>query len=396
MKVGYKQTMRVQAKNVLLLLLLCLSATRVALGQDSRAGANGAHQVTGEDRGGQQKTFKSRSLTPDEGLAILGAALDARHYPDFPSDCSHLVHQLYGRAGFPYEYASSSDLYVGIDEFRRVTNPQPGDLAVWRGHAGIVVNPTQHSFFSALSSGLGVDAYDSPYWKQRGRPRFFRYVKPAPGGVLSSSVRTARLKPTALDKTESRETLADGPVAMPEEEFSSDAASATKLAENRPANAEIPHVVVVNSARPKPDQVGAAFLQTCTGWGESLRGRGLFKPEQFKSDQSVIVFDHFEVRKVHIKGNQGWVEVQIDELVSLTGSKAEVHIRSERHRWALNRRDSQSWELTPWRNTIYLPQHTAERVLAQELAKLTEDSPDTSDRTQEKAELARLLGALLK
>ena len=75
-------------------------------------------------------------------------------------------------------YASSLDLYIGVDEFRRVGRPQPGDLAVWQGHAGIVIDPTQHSFFTVLSSGPGVDSYDSPYWKQRGRPRFFRYVRP--------------------------------------------------------------------------------------------------------------------------------------------------------------------------------------------------------------------------
>ncbi len=386
--------MQFYAQNALLLLPLCLGATGAAFAQDNRASLAVTHQVSREGGGLQPKAIKPRPLTPGEGLAILGAALDARHYPDLPSDCSHLVHELYGRAGFPYEYASSSDLYAGIDEFRRVTSPQPGDLAVWRGHAGIVVNPTQHSFFSALSSGLGVDAYDSPYWKQRGRPRFFRYVKPAPGGVLSTSIRTAKLKPTALEKTESRETVAGGLVPL-SEESSSDTASATKLAENRPVNAEIPHVVVVNSARPKPDQVGAAFLQTCTGWGESLRGPDLFRPDQFKPDQSLIVFDHFEVKKVHIKGSSGWVEVQIDELVSLTGSKAEVHKRSERYRWPLNRRDSQSWELTPWRNTIYLPQHIAAHVLAHELAKLTEDSLENAGVTQEKAELAQLLTGLL-
>jgi hypothetical protein len=33
--------------------------------------------------------------------------------------------------------------------------PLPYNLAVWRGHAGIVVNPVQHSFFSVLRSGPG-------------------------------------------------------------------------------------------------------------------------------------------------------------------------------------------------------------------------------------------------
>jgi cell wall-associated NlpC family hydrolase len=116
-------------------------------------------------------------LTPDDGLAVIAAALDSRIRLDPEPDCSHLVHAIYGRAGFPYSYAPSSDLYVGTHEFQRVTKPQAGDLVVWRGHAGIVVNPAQHVFFSALRSGFGTDAYDAPYWKSRGRVRFYRYIK---------------------------------------------------------------------------------------------------------------------------------------------------------------------------------------------------------------------------
>ncbi len=143
------------------------------------------------EQDGQHKATGTRPLTRHEGSAIVRAALHSRHLAGSPSDCSHLVHAVYERAGFLYEYAPSSDLYAGIDEFRRVAKPQPGDLVVWRGHAGIVVNPSRHSFFSMLGSGPGVDFYDSPYWKQRGRPRFFRYVKRVPSGVLSSSIRTA-------------------------------------------------------------------------------------------------------------------------------------------------------------------------------------------------------------
>jgi len=80
---------------------------------------------------------------------------------------------------------------MGINEFERVTNPQPGDLAVWRGHAGIVINPAQHSFFSLLRSGAGVAFYDSAYWKRKGRPRFFRYVRAVPDNDSSNSVWTA-------------------------------------------------------------------------------------------------------------------------------------------------------------------------------------------------------------
>jgi cell wall-associated NlpC family hydrolase len=126
------------------------------------------------------KHSKAPLIGPDDGMAVISAALDARTRRSANSDCSHLVHDIYGRAGFVYDYASSSDLYAGADEFRRVKRLQPGDLVVWPGHVGIVVNPTQRSFYSALSSGLGVDAYDSNYWKKRGRPRFFRFVKVRP------------------------------------------------------------------------------------------------------------------------------------------------------------------------------------------------------------------------
>jgi hypothetical protein len=166
------------AKSTALLLLLSLASIPAAPAQEN-----------------QHKAAAPRTLTRHERLAITRVALNFRRRDDSPSDCSHLVHALYERAGFPYDYAPSSDLYLGIDEFRRVAKPQPGDLAVWRGHAGIVVNPTHHSFFSMLSSGPGVDSYDSPYWKQRGRPRFFRYVKAVSSGNYSGSVRTASLKP---------------------------------------------------------------------------------------------------------------------------------------------------------------------------------------------------------
>jgi cell wall-associated NlpC family hydrolase len=166
--------MRVHAKGVLSLVLLSLLVVPAARAQES-----------------PHKTPAPRTLTRHEGLAIVRAALHSGHRE---ADCSHLVHALYERAGFPYDYVPSSDLYAGIDGFRRVANPQPGDLAVWRGHAGIVVNPAQHSFFSLLSSGPGVDFWDSAYWKQRGRPHFFRYLK-QPSGALSGSIRTATLKP---------------------------------------------------------------------------------------------------------------------------------------------------------------------------------------------------------
>lgn len=122
------------------------------------------------------KTGKN-SVTPDDRLSLLAAALDKRVRRRTEPDCSHLVHAIYQAAGLPYAYAPSSDLYAGDESFQRVKHPLPGDLVVWRGHVGIVIKPAQHLFFSYLSSGPGTDDYEAAYWKHRGRPRFYRYIK---------------------------------------------------------------------------------------------------------------------------------------------------------------------------------------------------------------------------
>jgi hypothetical protein len=380
--------MRLGAKGVLLCLLLLLSSARVALTQGQRTSANGTKQVSGKSPGRPRNLSPSRTLNPEEGLAILGAALDSRHRAGFPSDCSHLVHELYGRAGFPYEYASSSELFAGANQFRRVANPQPGDLAVWRGHAGIVVNPVQHSFFSLLRSGPGVDSYDSPYWNERGRPRFFRYVKATPGGTRSSSIRPTRLKPASAN-TEPHDPAANDPGLDVSEESAPETRSTGTLAEGQPVGTTS-SVSGVHSVHPKPEKLGATFLQACTDSEAHLRGRDLLRLAQ-----PVIVFDHFEAKKVQIAGNQNWVEVQIVELISLAGGKAELHKRSERQRWPLSQGDNKGWVLTPSRDAIYLPRHIAVRLLAHELAQLTDDGSSTDGRTQERAELARALDVLL-
>src|SRR5205807_999495 len=134
-------------------------------------------------------------------------------------------------------------------------------------------------------------------------PRFFRYFKAVPSGVLSSSIRTASLKPNALENAGPHEPLAEDTASDLSEESASETGASTIIAANQ-ADTAIPRVVVVNSTRPKPDQVGAAFLQAESE--ESFRGWDLFQ-----SAGPVVVFDHFKVRKVHITGNQGWAEIQI-------------------------------------------------------------------------------------
>jgi cell wall-associated NlpC family hydrolase len=141
---------------------------------------------------------KGSLLGKNEGKAVVAVALDSRRHAK--SDCSHLVHAIFEQAGFPYQYASSSSIYSGVSEFRRVSRPRAGDLVIWPGHVGIVINPGQHSFFSALRSGAGIDSYNAPYWKERGRARFYRYVKLAEETDRGTNPRVSRLKTAPLGR----------------------------------------------------------------------------------------------------------------------------------------------------------------------------------------------------
>ena len=121
-----------------------------------------------------------RLLSLREGRSLIQEMAWADDEEGLSPDCSHLVHKLYEQAGHPYPYASSLDLYSGTGPFLRVRYAHPGDLVVWRGHVGIVVNPREHSFFSTTSSGARTQNYGSAYWRGRGDPHFFRYLTKSP------------------------------------------------------------------------------------------------------------------------------------------------------------------------------------------------------------------------
>jgi NlpC/P60 family len=169
-------------------LALCLSLAQ----EDSRQSGSSSTSRHSSNANYQRKT--NHPISPDDGLALIAAALDSKTRLYSLGDCSHLVHAIYKRAGFTYVYARSSDLYLGVEEFVRVAGPQPGDLVVWPGHVGIVIRPSRHVFFSLMRRGPGIDDYEAPYWTRRGRARFYRYVQnvlaqdvPVRGGPPDSS-----------------------------------------------------------------------------------------------------------------------------------------------------------------------------------------------------------------
>lgn len=156
----------------------------------------------------QKTSSPPHLLTVLQGKNIVNAAWERDQLPARQPDCSHLAHDVYGRAGYPYPYARSIDLYVGIRSFARVTKPQPGDLIVWRGHVGIVVDPSEHSFYSSVRSGLRTYFYNAREWKARGPARFYRYAAVNPATVTFTGGQSEKTQRNA-DPT-AAEPVADG------------------------------------------------------------------------------------------------------------------------------------------------------------------------------------------
>lgn len=369
------------AKTKRLLWVAVLGAfTSVALAQHTPKSTD-KHSVETSAKLVSEST-SSRLLTADEGLAIIGAALETRHGTHSNGDCSHLVHAIYEQAGFPYRYADSSQLYDGTGNFRQVTHPQPGDLAVWRGHAAIVISPAQHSFFSSTRSGLRVESYGSEYWKHRGPPRFFRYMKPA--SPSSPVTRTATAKRPTLRNVESRTPLT---VERDSDDLSTDAPSTSA----HPTVSNLPRILVMHAPQPTPKQVNERLSQHFGETDQALRGQDVLR-----LSQPLIVFDHIEVKSVHLKGNQAWAGVKIDGLSSLVAGRVTPKKRSEQQRWVLTRRDANTWELRLPLKTTYLPHGLAVRILANRLAALADHTSEAGDSSKDQAQLARILNLLLE
>jgi hypothetical protein len=185
--------MQTSAKPVIAALLCGLALCVCSAAQAPRQSASSSAKQQSTSANHARST--NRTLTPDDGLGVISAALDPKVRRYSGHDCSHLVHAIYERAGFPYAYASSDDLYDGVQGFQRITHPQPGDLIVWSGHVGIVVRPSRHVFFSFMSAGPGIDSYDAPYWVDRGEARFYRYIKNSSCAGCSAVSTTFRRSP---------------------------------------------------------------------------------------------------------------------------------------------------------------------------------------------------------
>jgi hypothetical protein len=369
----------------------------MAAGSQAQAQAASATQGSGSN---------SRLLSAKEGRAIVDAARDEDQPVRGAQDCSHLVHETYLSAGFEYPYASSFELYAGNENFERVRKPQPGDLIVWPGHAGIVVDPLQHSFYSLVSTGLEAQDYEGAYWRSRGRPRFYRYK------VENAEMLTAVKAPASVRTAKSKKPHETAPAI---EERSPVAASASnrppKAASERtrvvyglparrepavpPTTFEVPQSIIIAAGNKLPtnSQVAEGISELSNASGNVLRA-----DDSTKLALPVVIFERLHVERLEIKRDHGWAHLQIDSRVTIAGGETDYKRRREKVRWEL-RRTKSGWEAITPEDRAYVPNDVAVRNLAAQLARLTErDSAEADQETirRQESQLANLLSALLE
>lgn len=385
-----------------------------------------------------------RLLSLSEGRAIAQGISWADDEEGLSPDCSHLVHHLYEQAGYSYPYVSSLDLYRGTGQFFRVRYAQPGDLVVWQGHVGIVVDPKEHSFFSTTHSGVRTLNYRSAYWQARGYPRFFRYLtkNPLKGGAASeASNRTPGVQPKeqavmggggggesrpglqtvkaapveaarTTDKSRNAAARMEAVASKPHEETAKSHEESAKSHEETTgtSRARIENASRTSSTLPSLF-TGASLLQIplrATGHapqakdvtsalqaanleaGEILRAGNLERLER-----PVVVYRQLQVSGIELTGKRGVAKIHVETMAALTAEHMEAQSGSEDHQMELQL-TKKGWVILQGNEIAYVPRDGAMRILAARLAALTQDKERSNVKDREQAEIVRFMDLLVE
>jgi len=375
------------------LVCVCGSAAATAAPQDARPARGSETDV--------------RLLSREEGRSIVHMAWQAELPADGMRDCSHVVHQIYADAGFEYPYASSHDIYAGNENFVRVKTAHTGDLIAWPGHVGIVVDPLQHSFYSLVRTGLDTQDYESPYWKSRGRPRFYRYKVENGGVITAANMRGAPkiaighapyVETTVEERTAAENASSNRPPMAASERstviYGPPAPHASPVAKSMEASVIPPSVIVATGKKPPTREEVAEGVSALSG----PLGGVLGADDVLKVPAPVVIVEQFSVEQVETKRDHGWARVVVDSKVLINGGTVQVKHRQEKVRWEL-RRTVSGWEAMRPTDRIYIPHDAAVKNLAANLARLTSSdgaAGHQEDVLRQESQIASLLNALLE
>jgi hypothetical protein len=326
-----------------------------------------------------------RVVSREEGEAIARTAL--QHWPQLHDkpDCSHLAHEVYTAAGLDYIYSTTNDVFDGIDGFERVTKPQAGDLVVWRGHMGIVIDPEDESFYSSVISGISVSNFSSSYWESRGPRRFYRYkIAEAQAARLLELASNGKPHSTAVagqathkvSSVSNKKDLEDeGSDAEPG--FYGDSGPA-------PVNRKgVGAAAITSVRRPTKEDIRSAFEKLSDANAAQLyQSAALDGPTQ--------IVDGFETGRIETQGSSGWVELKIRTIATSADGKITAANRTTKVRFNLLRQVD-GWTLRQPANTFYVLRPTVVRMITARLAELAR-SPANA---RELKPLTRALGILV-
>jgi hypothetical protein len=353
---------------------LCLAMASTAPGQNVRPAS--------------AETPRPRPIASTEGREILATISTVDAESESETDCSHLVHDVYEQAGFPYGYVSSRELYVGSTNFTRVRVPQAGDLVVWRGHVGIVIDPKEHSFFSFVRSGPDTQFYDSPYWRSRGIARFFRYMteKPFRSGRTLEATLHADQQPLQAASRSSGNRPSSG---LPKRAPALNSAPAAETSSS--ATVETAREIVLQVARknPSPDEVVAAFVEMNQDSGESLRTRSLNS-----LGKPIIVYREVRFSAMQIKGKRGTALVRIESLGAPPNMQTGSPLRWKEQSLEFEK-TKRGWVMSPIQEAAYVQREVALQVLSARLAELAQNADATPEQEREQKQIIRFLNLLV-
>ncbi|MCU1240555.1 MAG: hypothetical protein JWO71_1281 [Candidatus Acidoferrum typicum] len=351
----------------------------------------------------QEGGSAARLVSAEQGRQIAAAALEQDEPIRGTQDCSHLVHQVYSVAGYEYGYVSSFDLYAGNQTFRRVRHPQAGDLVTWPGHVGIVIDPRQHSFHSLVRSGLQTEDYLGPYWRSRGRPRFYRYVIDGGSDVeTAKAIRQAqpshsgslRRSGSANAEVRAQAENASSQETTEEASLRSNIVAAPKVSTSPALTGPIASSILIT-----PEQRRPTAAEAFDGISElsSTTASALRTAKPFRVTIPIVIFDGLHVERVETKRDKGWVHLQIESHVRIADAGVDFKRRREKVRWEL-RRDASGWTAIAPAERAYVAQDGAVRVLSAQLAEMAaSDGAAKHDESvvAQEARIVNLLSALL-
>src|SRR6478672_1617296 len=329
-------------------------------------------------------------LSPEQGEALAAFAAQSKKRIRSKPDCSHLVHLLYARAGLIYPYEGSRVLYRGVNDFKRVKTPQPGDLAVWLGHVGIVLSPEEKTFVSSVRSGILTESWTAAHWVRRGRPRFYRYrIGPAANMSLLATIMgdgaparnedhdTARTSAVAGVSSPSADSSADRTVengSQAERDAALPQDSSTGSSGYQDSSGSSSIVAVISQRQtPTKRQIVAAILES-----SNAHARRLIATENLDLTHPFSIFEHVEVEKIKIKHESGWITLRLSETMSQEAGRI-LPARTLERELSVYRRTDGAWVITDPRSRTYLVQESALDVFQHQAELLLRRAPNSSN-----------------